>query len=100
MKGEGMDVMARRLYDAVDTIGMNRARAMARTETMYSANQAALRRYQQQGVARVVWIAGADDRCCDECIALNGKIFDISNVPDIPKHINCRCTTAPAPRDA
>jgi SPP1 gp7 family putative phage head morphogenesis protein len=99
MKGEGADKLAARLTQAVDTIGITRARAMARTEVMYSLNQASMIRYDQQGVSRVVWIAGADGRCCDECLALNGKIFDTDNVPDIPKHVNCRCCLAPARRD-
>ena len=98
IKGEGADKLAARLTSAIDTIGITRARAIARTETMYSLNQASLIRYDQQGVSRVVWIAGADDRCCDTCLAYNGRVFDIGSVPDIPVHVNCRCVTAPAER--
>ena len=94
--GEGMLPLAKRITDAVDTIGITRARMMARTETMYAVNQGSLIRYTQAGVEKVEWLASTeDDRVCDECEALNGQIFDIDNVPEIPLHVNCRCCTAP-----
>lgn len=96
LKGEGMDKLARRLNDSVDTIGITRSRLLARTETMAAVNQASLSRYQKAGVSQIQWIAGADDgRTCEECLSLDGQVFDISEVPDIPVHPNCRCTTAP-----
>jgi SPP1 gp7 family putative phage head morphogenesis protein len=98
MKGEGADLLARRLADAIDTIGINRARMMARTETMYSLNQATMTRFYQQGVDKVEWIAGADGRCCDECLANNGKVWPITSVPSIPVHPQCRCSLSPARR--
>ena len=94
--GEGMLPLAKRITDAVDTIGITRARLMARTETMYAVNQGALIRYTQAGVEKVEWLsATGDDRVCDECEALNGQIFDIDSVPEIPVHPGCRCCTAP-----
>jgi SPP1 gp7 family putative phage head morphogenesis protein len=94
--GEGMVPLAKRITEAVDTIGITRARMMARTETMYAVNQGALLRYTQAGVEKVEWLSSTeDDRVCDECEALNGQIFDIDNVPEIPVHVNCRCCTAP-----
>lgn len=98
VKGETIEQIAKRLNAAVD-IGKNRSMVMARTEVMYATNQATLTRYYQQGVDRVVWIGGADDdRICDECLTLHGRVFDIDDVPDIPVHPNCRCTVAPAKR--
>jgi SPP1 gp7 family putative phage head morphogenesis protein len=94
--GEGMVPLANRITEAVDTIGITRARMMARTETMYAVNQGALLRYTQAGVEKVEWLSSTeDDRVCDECEALNGQIFDIDEVPEIPVHPNCRCCTAP-----
>lgn len=95
-KGEGMELIARRIRANVD-VGKNRAMAMARVETMYASNQASIVRFGQQGVSHVIWQAGADDRCCDECLNNNGKIFSITNIPDIPAHVNCRCCLSPAP---
>jgi SPP1 gp7 family putative phage head morphogenesis protein len=47
-------------------------------------------------VEKVEWLSATeDDRVCDECEALNGQIFDIDSVPEIPVHPNCRCCTAP-----
>ena len=94
--GEGMLPLAKRITDAVDTIGITRARMMARTETMYAVNQGSLIRYTQAGVEKVEWLSATeDDRVCEECEALNGQIFDIDSVPEIPLHVNCRCCTAP-----
>ena len=95
-RGEGMENLARRLTDRVEGIGITRARMMARTETMYAVNQGTLIRYTQAGVDKVEWLASTeDDRVCEECEALNGQIFDIDEVPEIPVHPNCRCCTAP-----
>jgi SPP1 gp7 family putative phage head morphogenesis protein len=100
LKGEGMDDLAKRINDRIDAIGITRSRLLARTETMGAVNQAALSRYNKAGVSRVEWLSAADDgRTCDECIGLNGKIFPIDGVPDIPVHPNCRCTTAPLSED-
>lgn len=97
LQGEGMDKLGKRLNNAIDTIGITRAVMLARTETMSAVNQATMSRYHKAGVTQVEWIAGADNRCCDQCLGYNGKTFDMDKVPAIPVHPNCRCTTAPLP---
>lgn len=51
----------------------------ARTET-----------FAENGVKRVMWITQRDDRVCEECLALNGLIFPIDQIPPKP-HYACRC---------
>lgn len=97
-KGEGIPKLAKRIVDRVDNIGIVRAKAMARTETLYAVNQGALTRYSQHGINKVEWLAAIGERTCPTCQALDGKIFNIDenyNLPDIPNHVNCRCTIIP-----
>lgn len=94
MKNDGLDKIADAINANIDGIGVNRARVMARTETMNALNQATLMRYKEQGVDKVVWIAAEDDRTCDDCADLHMRVFAADDVPDQP-HPNCRCTTAP-----
>ena len=39
-------------------------------------------------------MAEKDDKTCDECMALDGLVFLLRDVPDKP-HYNCRCTLKP-----
>ena len=41
---------------------------------------------------KVMWVVYSDT-ACDYCIALNGKVFKIRNVP--PKHPRCHCGLTP-----
>lgn len=59
------------------------------------ADEAALQAMKDSGVKKVRWITSEDNRVCDDCKDLNGKVFDIDNVPDKP-HVRCRCWLVPA----
>jgi SPP1 gp7 family putative phage head morphogenesis protein len=42
------------------------------------------------------WSTAGDDYVCDECAALQGKIFKLDEIEGrIPLHINCRCVALP-----
>lgn len=97
--GDSMDKLAAAITDRVSSIGIVRARAMARTETMDVLNDSSLTRYEQHGLDRVQCIEAADDRCCDECMALHLKIFTIAEARAMNVHPNCRRTWAPAPKE-
>jgi len=93
--------MARQLNNRVDKIGITRARTMARTETIYVHNEAALTRYEQMGVeevsAKVEWLTAGDARVCPECSSLSGTKYTIEEAHGlIPLHPNCRCCWEPA----
>jgi SPP1 gp7 family putative phage head morphogenesis protein len=94
---QGMSI--RQIADTMDEIkdlAPKRAYLIARTETMYALNQGTLNRYKSYGVKGVEWIsAGEDGHTCGRCLANHGKKYKITEVPDIPLHPNCRCTTAP-----
>lgn len=86
---------------------MNRARAIARTETMTALNegqQAVYTNAQTLGLlpknARKVWIVTKDDRLCPVCQGMAGQKVGINEsfmkgtelVLTPPLHVNCRCT--------
>lgn len=46
--------------------------------------------YKDAGIPKVRWITMEDDRVCEECDALDGKVFRIDRIPPRP-HYGCRC---------
>jgi|GEM_PF-7020231 len=93
--GEHPSVIAKRITERVDKIGITRAKMMARTETIHAFNQAAEIRYSQYGYDKLEWLAAAG--CCDVCASLNGKVFSTSSYHERPpQHPNCRCALLPA----
>lgn len=53
--------------------------------------KAALQAFKDAGVKKVKWITERDDRVCEKCEPLDGKVFDIDAVPQLPQHWRCRC---------
>jgi len=93
--GEGIPKLMTRVRDVTNS-GRSSAERIARTEHMYAVNQGSLVRYAQYGVTKVKWLAGGDPpRCCDICMDRDGHVYEIQEVPPIPAHPNCRCTTTP-----
>jgi SPP1 gp7 family putative phage head morphogenesis protein len=97
-RGDSMDQLANAIVDRVDSIGINRARLLARKETMDALNDGSLNRYVEQGVARVVRVEAMDERCCDFCVSIHGKVYSIEEARALETHPGCRGCWAPAPR--
>jgi SPP1 gp7 family putative phage head morphogenesis protein len=98
-KGEGADAIARRIRDSVDDIGRARSMTMARTETSFAFNDAALIRYRQYGITKVEWLTGQDEKVCSVCGPRDGRVYPIGQAPECPAHPNCRCTLLAARDD-
>ena len=94
LKGEDMRRLSKRITESTN-IPIERARVMARTETMYAFNTAANEEYKAYGVGKVEWVAALDERMCDICGKYHGKIYPIDEAPDAPAHPNCRCVKIP-----
>ncbi|MEL7646986.1 MAG: minor capsid protein [Sedimentibacter sp.] len=75
-------------------VAFSDADRLVRTETMRVLNDGQKQSYLNNGYSKVEWLVEDDDRLCDECSPLDGKIFDINAVPSIV-HPNCRCTFIP-----
>lgn len=61
----------------------------------FSVTEARSAAFKDANVQKVRWMAEQDDRTCRECRELDGKIFEIDNVPEIPRHRHCRCWLVP-----
>lgn len=88
-----------------DTLGrfipaMRRAEIMARTEIIRAHHIATIQEYRNWGLEGVQvqaeWATAGDDRVCDECASLEGKVFTLEEIENmIPRHPQCRCIALP-----
>lgn len=114
--GDGARLLARKLIatingDGIDRLGITdtlgrfipaqrRAEMLARTEIIRAHHQAMIQEYRNwllEGViVKAEWRTTNDDRVCDKCAKLEGKIFTLDEIePLIPYHPNCRCIAIP-----
>ena len=76
-------------------VAFSAAHRLVRTETMHYLNSATLERYRDTGMKEVEFWAAEDERTCEICGAMHGKIYSIDKAPVLPLHPNCRCTYLP-----
>lgn len=91
LQGKGAEAIASMIED-LDSSYEGRSMKIARTEGMRAMNQGRISALSEMGFEEYVWIAS--DLACPECAPLDGKIFTLDELPDLPKHPMCRCTTA------
>ncbi|MDD3631052.1 MAG: minor capsid protein, partial [Bacteroidales bacterium] len=77
-----------------------RASLLARTECIAAhingAVEECLRMGYEKGQIFAEFIAGYDDRVCDECARLHMEVFTLEEIRNmIPMHPQCRCTFVP-----
>lgn len=53
-----------------------------------------IKAYKDSGVKKVQWNSEKDEKVCEKCKELDGKIFDIDKVPN-KQHWRCRCWLSP-----
>lgn len=81
-------------------VGINQAARLAYTETAYMHSKATLAGYEDAGVEEYEIQVGFDEKTCEHCGKMDGKVFKTSeakpgyNMP--PFHPNCRCNTVMA----
>jgi len=85
----------RRAGKTVFKTAQRRATLIARTETLRAHNEGRKVFYRQVGVKKVKWLIADDERTCDICRPLDGKVFGIDEVEGPPRHPGCRCCTSP-----
>ena len=78
----------------------HRASLLARTECIAAhvngAVEECLRMGYEKGQIFAEYIAGYDDRVCDECAKLHMEVFTLEEIKNmIPMHPQCRCTFVP-----
>jgi SPP1 gp7 family putative phage head morphogenesis protein len=90
ISGESKDKAVKAIIDRFG-VAFSDSDRIVRTETMRVLNDGQKQSYKDNGYTKVEWLVEDDDRLCDECSPLDGKIFDINAVPSLI-HPNCRCT--------
>jgi SPP1 gp7 family putative phage head morphogenesis protein len=114
--GDGPRLLARKLVAAIDgtnagTLGITdtlgrfipaqrRAEILARTEIIRAHHLATIQEYRNWGVLNIKvlaeWKTAGDDRVCDKCNSLEGKIYTLDEIePMLPRHPQCRCIVLP-----
>ena len=53
--------------------------------------------WEDVGVEYAMWVTAKDEKVCEECGELDGKIFPLDQFPEKP-HYNCRCRKVPMPK--
>ena len=101
VRGLGPKQVASALANRVDKIGITRARALARNETIRAHAEGVLDGLESLGVDKVGVAVeldtAADYKVCQKCLRLRGIVLSIQEARGIfPVHGNCRCTPIPA----
>lgn len=79
--------------DEVDTSLRSWCR-MVSWEAVVVTDEATFKAYRDMDENRLRWVSENDERRCDYCKSLDGKVFEIDRVPHKP-HPNCRCYCVP-----
>ena len=82
----------RRARKTVFKTAQLRTETIVRTETLRAYSQGRHKFYEQVGVKNVIWLAVGDKRMCPVCRELDGNRYRLSRMPNIPYHVQCRCT--------
>lgn len=74
----------------------NRVQVITRTVVNQASNTGAYEAYQRNAdvLSGYQWSA-SPSRVCDDCLALDGTIYPLSDTTRPPKHPNCRCAIKP-----
>lgn len=115
--GEGIPKLRKRIEDVFENASRVRSEMIARSEVIRASNFGAEEAYKQSGVVSgKEWLTAFDERTCDQCAAMNGKIvelgtnyfekgeefmglkLDYEDVGYPPLHVKCRCTIVPVLR--
>ena len=93
-KGEGIPKLVKRLDDVSTRKGKD-LKTMVRTLTKEAAYEARQQTFKDLGVEREIWLSANDERTDEECLDLDGQVFNVGEGPTIPLHFNCRCDYIP-----
>lgn len=100
VEGIGSGALARRVAQEIPSIGLVRAKRLARTETVRAYSDSTLNAYEEAGMEGVEvlseLVTARDNKVCNICAALEGKVYTITKARGVlPIHPNCRCAWLP-----
>lgn len=95
MNGEGVYDLTKRVQSTSDDFNWARSELIARTEAVAALNKASTEYYKSRNIKQWRWLSAGDDgRTCEDCLAKDGKIYDVGDT-EPPEHPSCRCTSIP-----
>jgi len=86
-----LDDLSKEAYET----GLNVTRLFARDQMQRFNKACTLSTFQNAGVTKVKWVTSNDGRVRKSHKELNGKIFDVRNLPPEVDDYNCRCGLVP-----
>lgn len=86
-----LDDLSKEAYET----GQNITRLFARDQMQRFNKACTLSTFQNAGVTKVKWVTSNDGRVRKSHKELNGKIFDVRNLPPEVDDYNCRCGLVP-----
>lgn len=100
INGTSKDLAIRDATGRITMPAKRRAEILIRTELARAHHLATINEYRLQGIAgvniRAEWKTVGDDRVCEKCASLEGKVFTLNEIePLIPLHPQCRCIALP-----
>lgn len=100
LEGRAPKKIAKDITDGIKSIGIARARKLARTEVVRAHSEATLNAYEESEIEGVNILSefstSADNAVCPKCEKLEGKEYTVAEARGIiPVHPNCRCTWLP-----
>ena len=72
-------------------VGYNSAELVVRTELQHTVIEGTRQRFKDSGYKQVEWLTAEDEKVCDICRPLDGKLFDVDSTELPPAHPRCRC---------
>lgn len=98
IRGDSIDSTTKDIAKAMNS-SYKRAYRLTHSEATFFSGQATVQSYKDTGVEKYEFMASHNERTCETCGALDGKVFKVSEQePGInmqPIHAHCHCTTAP-----
>ncbi len=99
INGENPRVVAKAMVERIDSVGIVRAKLIARTEIVESHNQAHILEgnliAKETGVKeQYKWIASLDSRVRDKHADWHDKVYSASEVSNMIGEPNCRCSVS------
>ncbi len=98
IRGDSIDRTTHDLAKSINS-SYKRAYRLTHSEATFFSGQATVQSYRDTGVEKYEFMASHNERTCETCGALDGKVFNVSEQePGInmqPIHAHCHCSTAP-----
>ena len=92
--GESIQQLSKRIEGYFTENAKYRAEMISRTEVISASNEAALHRYELEGIDKSEFMAAPD--ACEVCLPLDGEEYATKESHGIiPLHVNCRCVWLP-----